>query len=236
MARLIFDIETIGEDFDSLDETTKNYLTSWLKKESEDEAQYQKSLEDLKNHLGFSPLTGEVIVIGVLDDEKNSGVVYFQAPGEKIGEFSEAEFKFKQMTEAEMLKNFWEGIKSYNEFVSFNGRSFDVPFLMVRSAVHKIRPSKNLISHRYLDSQKADAIHIDLMDQLSFYGALRKKGSLHLWTRIFNIKSPKTEGITGDDVSRLFKEKKYIEIARYNTLDLKATKALFDYWQTYLKF
>ena len=74
------------------------------------------------------------------------------------------------------------------------------------------------------------------MDQLSFYGARRKKENLHLWARAFGIKSPKSEGITGDDVSRLFKEEKYEDIARYNKSDLIATKELYDYWDKYLRF
>ncbi|PIY95548.1 hypothetical protein COY65_03020, partial [Candidatus Jorgensenbacteria bacterium CG_4_10_14_0_8_um_filter_39_13] len=65
MAKLIFDIETVGEDFDSLDETTRNSLTQWIKKEAENEQEYKQALEDLKNRLGFSPLTGQVVVIGV---------------------------------------------------------------------------------------------------------------------------------------------------------------------------
>ncbi len=32
MSRLIFDIETIGEDFDKLDKTTQDVLTKWIKK------------------------------------------------------------------------------------------------------------------------------------------------------------------------------------------------------------
>ena len=84
MAKLIFDIETIGEDFDSLDETTKKVLTNWIKKESDNEEEYEKSLEDIKNGLGFTPLTGEIVVIGVLDYDKNKGAVYFQAPGVKL--------------------------------------------------------------------------------------------------------------------------------------------------------
>ncbi|HEY4475452.1 MAG TPA: hypothetical protein VJB92_01890, partial [Candidatus Paceibacterota bacterium] len=86
---------------------------------------------------------------------------------------------------------------------------------------------------RYLYQQHADAIHIDLLDQLSFQGAVRRKGSLHLWCRAFGIKSPKSEGITGDDVNLLFKKKKYLEIAKYNAGDLRATKQLFEMWNTY---
>lgn len=236
MPKLIFDIETVGENFDSLDETTQNVLTRWLEKESMDKKDYKIALENLKNDLGFSPLTGEIIAIGVLDADKDKGAVYFQAPGENIQEFEEDNIKFKPMTEKEMLENFWKGAEKYNEFITFNGRAFDAPFLMVRSAIHKIKPSKDLMSNRYLNSQKFEAKHIDLLDQLTFYGAVRKKGNLHLWCRAFEIKSPKGGGITGDDVGRLFKEKKFTDIARYNVGDLRATKELYEYWNEYLRF
>lgn len=236
MSKLIFDIETVGESFDSLDETTQNILTRWLEKESMDKKDYKIALENLKNDLGFSPLTGEIIAIGVLDADKDKGAVYFQSPGENIQEFEENNIKFKSMTEKEMLENFWKGAEKYNEFITFNGRAFDAPFLMIRSAIHKIRPSKDLMSNRYLNSQKFEAKHIDLLDQLTFYGSVRKRGNLHLWSRAFKIKSPKGGGITGDDVGRLFKEKKFIDIAKYNVGDLRATKELYEYWNEYLRF
>ena len=91
------------------------------------------------------------------------------------------------------------------------------------------------MSNRYLNSQVFEAKNIDLLDQLTFYGAVRRKGSLHLWSRAFDIKSPKTGGVTGDDVGPLFKKKKFKEIARYNVGDLQATKELYEYWQNYLK-
>ena len=144
--------------------------------------------------------------------------------------------KLKPMTEKEMLEHFWRGGAEYDTFVSFNGRGFDVPFLMVRSAVHGIRPSKDLMSNRYLESQNYQARHIDLMDQLSFYGAVRRKGSLHLWCHAFGIKSPKAEGITGDDVKRLYDEGRFLDIARYNAGDLTATRELYHHWQKNMAF
>jgi len=236
MPKLIFDIETIGDDFDQLDKSTQDVLTRWIKKDSESEEEYERSLEELKGGMGFSPLTGQIVAIGVLDYEKNHGVVYFQAPGENFKDFTEGNMTFKPMGEKEMLENFWKGAEKYNEFITFNGRGFDAPFLMVRSAVHKIKPTKDLMSNRYLSSQRFGATHIDLFDQLTFYGATRRKGGLHLWCRAFGITSPKAQGVTGDDVAQLFKEKKYKEIARYNTGDLTATKELYDYWKDYIKF
>jgi len=232
--KLIFDIETIGADFDSFDETTQESLTRWIKKESENEDDYQESLKELKQGLGFSPLTGEIVVIGTLDYEKNQGGIYFQAPGENIGDFEEEGIKFKQMTEYEMLEYFWKQIApQYNEFISFNGRCFDGPFMMIRSACNELRPTKNLSESRYFYQQRS-CVHIDLADQLTFQGNLRKKGGLHLWSRLFGIKSPKADGVSGDDVAELFKNKKYLEIARYNAGDLRATRELYEKWEKYL--
>lgn len=233
---LIFDIETVGENFDKLDATTQEVLTRWIKKESSSEEDYEVALDDLKNGLGFSPLTGQIVAIGVLDYALNKGAVYFQAPGQSIAESEEYGFTFKQMTEKEMLENFWNGAQRYQEFISFNGRGFDVPFLMIRSAIHGVRPSKDLMRGRYLYQQLDNAKHIDLLDQLSFYGAVRRKGNLHLWSRAFGIESPKAHGITGDDVGQLFKEGKCLEIAKYNVGDLLATKELYSRYKDYVAF
>jgi DNA polymerase elongation subunit (family B) len=232
MATLIFDIETVGEDFEKMDKITQEMETRWLKKESLSEDEYKQALEELKNGLGFSPLTGQIVAIGILDSEKNEGAVYYQAPGSNIEEIIEDGIKFKPMTEAEMLKKFWQVALKYDEFVSFNGRAFDAPFLMIRSAINKIKPSVNLMPNRYAQNSN----HIDLLDQLSFFGAVRRKGNLHLWSRAFGIKSPKADGITGDDVSRLFKEKKFLDIAKYNVGDLRATRELYLVWKEFIKF
>lgn len=232
---LVFDIETIGENFDELDETTQASLTRWIKKESQNEEEYRALLAEVKEGLGFSPLTGSIVAVGVLDSAQDKGAVYFRAPGASPQPSEYQGCALKAMTEEEMLKEFWRVAEQYREFVSFNGRSFDVPFLMVRSAIHGIRPTKDLMSNRYLDRQKGGALHIDLLDALTFQGAVRRKGNLHLWTRAFGIKSPKEDGVTGDNVGALFREGKFLEIAQYNAGDLKATKELYSRWDKYLR-
>ena len=82
-SKLVIDIETIGEDFEALDKDTQANLTRWIKRDSESDEEYKIALEDLKNGLGFSPLTGEIVAIGLLDYHKNEGAVYYQAPGQK---------------------------------------------------------------------------------------------------------------------------------------------------------
>lgn len=235
MPTLIFDIETVGEDFDAMDAATKESLTHWIEREAKDEDHAESLLADVKNRLGFSPLTGEIVAVGVLDADKNRGAVYFQAPNAALAAVEEDGIKFQPCDEQAILQKFWDIAGTYDQFISFNGRGFDAPFLMIRSAIHGIRPTKNLMSNRYLGSQSFGALHIDLQDQLSFYGAVGKKGSLHLWSRAFGIPSPKASGVTGDDVARLFREGKYLELARYNVGDLRATRALYAKWRDYLK-
>ncbi len=237
MATLVFDIETVGEDFDALDETSQDVLTRWIKKESESGENYAAALADLKSGMGFSPLTGSIVAIGIRDVERQKGAVYFQASpsGQEQG-FEEGDCKFEVMGEPEMLRKFWEVVDKYDTFVTFNGRAFDVPFLMVRSAIHGIRPTKNLLANRYLNYHPSNARHIDLIDQLTFYGAMRKRGSLHLWCRAFGIESPKAQGVDGDDVKALFEHGKSADIARYNARDLKATTALYGRYLDFFQF
>ncbi|MDP2838052.1 MAG: ribonuclease H-like domain-containing protein [Candidatus Moranbacteria bacterium] len=237
MATLVFDIETVGEDFDTLDQTSQDVLTRWIKRESESGEDYTAALADLKAGMGFSPLTGQIVAIGIRDVEREKSAVYFQAS--KDGQeksFEEGDCKFEVMTEQDTLQKFWDVVEKYDTFVTFNGRAFDVPFLMVRSAVHGIRPSKNLLGNRYLNYHPSNARHVDLLDQLTFYGAMRKKGSLHLWCRLFGIESPKAQGVDGDDVKALYESGKSDDIARYNARDLRATAELYQRYVKFLQF
>ena len=220
MSRIIFDIETVGVDFGSLDSSTQQYLLKWAETEEEE--------KKVKESLSFYPLTGEIIAIGMLNPDSNKGAVYFYS-GDMLLPFEEDGVRFECGTEKEILEKFWNSIKTYSQFITFNGRGFDCPFIMIRSAVNKIMPTRDLLPNRY------SSAHIDLLDQLTFYGATRRRFSLDMWCRAFNIKSPKSDGITGYDVKELFNKRQYIDIARYCAGDLKATKELFLIWEQYIK-
>lgn len=227
---LVFDIETVGEAWGALDEATQSALTRWIKREAKSEEEYRVSLADIKQGLGLSPLTGFIVAIGVYDTKKEKGAVYFSAPDERIETFEENGIKYKAMDETGMLEHFWTGAKEYDEFVTYNGRGFDAPFIALRSMVRGVKPTRDLLEGRYLYQQRG-CKHIDLQEQLTFYGAWNKKPSLHLFCRALGIESPKASGTTGDDVAALYAEKKYLAIARYNAGDLRATAALYKRWQ-----
>lgn len=227
MSSLVFDIETSGQNFSELDPISQEYMLKYAEDEEEEAS--------IKDQLSFYPLTGSVVAIGMLNPETDQGMVLMQEKkGIEIPELLEEGITAWSGSEKEMLEKFWELAKKYSRFITYNGRGFDVPFLMIRSAILGVTPSKNLLSNRYLSLQRKEALHIDLCDQLSFYGASRKKFTLHMWTKAFGIASPKEDGVDGEDVTRLFNEGKLEDIARYNVRDIKATAQLYDYWDKYL--
>ncbi len=232
MGTLVFDIETVGERWQSVDEHTKNVLTRWAKKSAKNESEEKVLTEDIKNSLGFSPYTGEIVALGLYDVERTQGVVYFQS-NEKDVEFGEGNFVFRSRTEKEMLEDFWDGVQSYDTFVSYNGRGFDVPFINIRSAKHEIRPTHDLMQGRYLNRQE-EIFHVDLQDQLTYYNAVHRKPSLHIVCRAFGIESPKVEGEEGDDVAKLYEAGRFKKIAKYNARDVVATTELYEKWLQYL--
>lgn len=228
MPRLIFDIETVGVEFDSLDEKAKEFLLFY--------AETSEDKENVKNGLGFSPLTGEVVAIGILNPDTDKGAVYFQSgkKNEKIRQLADEDENVQYipcLSEKEVLEHFWESATHYNQFITFNGHSFDCPFIAIRSAILKIKPTKNLIHNRYW----ADGPHFDLYDRLTNFGAVRFKRSLHMWCQAFGIDSPKAKGVSGDDVAQLYKNKEYLKIAKYCFDDIKATKELYRYWEKYMQ-
>jgi len=222
MSRIIFDIETVGKDFESLDTTIQEYLLRYA--ETDDEK------EEIKDRLSFYPLTAEIVTIGLLEPESQKGFVFFQTTGDPLLPFEEDNILFESGTEKEVIQKFWNTVKRYKHFITFNGRSFDCPFIMIRTAVNMIKPSRDLMPNRYGD------IHIDLLDQLTFFGASRRRFSLDMWCRTFGIKSPKAEGITGYEVKDLFKTGRCLDIARYCVGDLRATRELLSVWENYIRF
>jgi DNA polymerase elongation subunit (family B) len=230
MATLIFDIETLGESWDSFGEATKQALTKWISQSTTNKAEYERELGKVKSQLGFSPLTGSIVALGMYDLERQLGAVYFVGDGS--GEsFMEGEFTYKERTEKELLEDFWEGARSYDIFVTFNGRTFDIPFLLHRSVVHGVQPTVDVLSSRYL-SRQVLPYQVDLLDELTFYGAMRRQ-PLHMYCRAYGIESPKGEE-GGEAVAELVRQKKFRDLATYSAGDVTATVELYEKWKHYL--
>lgn len=221
MTRLVYDIETAGMLFEDLDLERQEYLTKFARTDEERETEIQK--------MNLYPYTAEVACIGMLNVDSIKGEVLISAPvGTENWASKDGHIQFTPCDERGLLEIFWKRIEKYNQLITFNGRSFDGPFLHIRSAILGVKSSRNLLPYRY-DAKE----HCDLLEQLSFYGAMRKF-SLDFICKGFGIDSPKRHGISGLDVARLHREGKYKDIAEYNARDLFATRDLFLRWDEYM--
>jgi DNA polymerase III epsilon subunit-like protein len=222
MSRIVFDIETLGYPIESLDDAQRDYLLRFAKTDEE--------IQDAVNKLNLYPTTAHIIAIGMYNPDTDRGKILFQSD-ERVDAHSEDEsVHFVSGTEQELLQQFWADVARYDQFITFNGRSFDCPFLLLRSAILNIKPSRNLMPYRY-----DPAVHCDLLEQFTFYGAFRKF-SLDFYCKAFGIESPKSHGITGLDLRGLFEQKRYKEIAEYCFGDVKATAELYRRWEYNLSF
>lgn len=221
MNTIVFDIETIPVDYSALDERVQAYLVKF--------SETEEDRDKVKRQMALWAPTNMIVAIGVLSVRSQKGAVYFQDNGSGTGSYEKNGIVYRAGGEADILKKFWNVMHSADRFVTFNGRGFDCPVLMLRSAMLSVEPSKNLMPYRYATDR-----HIDLLEQLTYYGATRKF-DLDTYCKAFGIPSPKSE-TTGHDVKPLFESGKYRAIAEYCAGDLFATRQLYLRWHDYLRF
>ncbi len=229
MRQIVFDIETCSFPLETLSESQREYLLRYAEKEKDEEVKDQK-VDDAIRYLSLYPFTAKVIAIGIYDIEKEKSFVYYESKKEEEWISESKKIHYKGLTESEMLKSFWRIIKVSDRVITFNGRNFDVPFLMMRSALNKIKPSKNLMTNRFDTS-----LHIDLLEQFTFYGITRKF-NLDFYCHAFGIESPKSKGISGMEVKTLYEAGRIKDIAVYCGHDIEATNKLYEIWKEYLHF
>lgn len=216
MKTVVLDIETVSFPWLELDPMQRERLT-----------RYAEDHEDfLKRKAGgsFSPYTGKIVVIAMLNPETGNGVVWYEAAERREAKSADGLFDFVGCSEKEMLSDFWVALSKFDRFVSFNGRAFDGPFLSVRSAIHALSPSKNLSGYRYSVES-----HVDLLEVLTFHGTVSRDQapSLHSACVAFGIPSPKSEEMHGYAVGDAYREGRLGEIADYCRKDVEATAALY---------
>jgi len=139
--------------------------------------------------------------------------------------------------EKALIKNFLDFINKKNpKLVSFNGRSFDMPMLLVRAMKYSLTvPAYFETNNTELNKTKwdnyryrfSDRFHVDLCDHISEFGAVRGM-KLDLLCTMMGI--PGKFDISGDQVYKLFFDGQIDTIKEYCQSDVLNT-----YW-LYLKY
>lgn len=218
MKKLVIDIETVGTPWEEHDPYVREYLIRGL---NEAEA------EEEKRRGGLSPFTGRIIAIGVIRIDDGRSCALYEVPGqedvrsERIGSRT-----YVSGTEKQILEKFWDWFEPDARFITFNGRQFDGPFLMLRSAIHGIIPQRDLVGYRY-------QLHpnCDLREALNFYGATfgrQMRFNLDLACKSFGVATSKGEGLDGRSVESWYRAGRHREIADYCLEDVRATAELYE--------
>ncbi|HXI72171.1 MAG TPA: 3'-5' exonuclease [Verrucomicrobiae bacterium] len=232
MATLVFDIETSAQPIENFDEAQQEYLFREADKLADPAAKATKR-EEITRFMSLWPFTSQVVCIAMLNAETQRGQSLFVADDFEEEAEENALVKFIPCAdETELLAQFWEVAKKYDSVVTFNGRGFDVPFIYLRSAVLNVPISKkNWLGYRY-----AVEPHCDLAEQFTFYsvggqGGAARRFNLDFYCKAFGIESPKSAGVTGNDVKELMDAGKFREIAEYCLRDVRATVELYKIWK-----
>jgi hypothetical protein len=222
MSTLVFDIEVAGMHWEEVDEITRGYL---LAREPDPARR-----DAVPERTALYPGLGKVIAIALWSVEEDRGLLLLEGEREPQGERAWEKVhdsKIFHGSEADILESFWSKVARspargrLPKLVSYNGRGYDGPVLMIRSAQHGLRPSRNLLPNRYDTGQ-----HCDLMEILSFFGATRERFSLDYWCRRFDVESPKGS-IDGSQIARAYREGRIEDIGEYCLRDVRATAALY---------
>jgi hypothetical protein len=224
---IVLDIETVGFELENLAESQQEFLLRYAEKEH-DPILREEKMGETERYLSLYPFTAQILSIGMLNTETGGSFVLFNSDKADEWEAKEKKIKYKGESEQEILKLFWLLISKTDKVITFNGRNFDIPFLMLRSAMLAVKPSINLIHNRYNITH-----HIDLLDQFTFYG-ISRKFNLDFYCHAFGITSPKSKGISGMEIKEMYKAGKIKDIAVYCGEDIKATYELYKIWNEYL--
>jgi predicted PolB exonuclease-like 3'-5' exonuclease len=217
MKKLVIDIETVGVPWEEHDPYVREYL---IKGMSEAEA------EEEKRRGALSPFTGRIVAIGVVNAETGRSCAMYEVPGQtEVLTRRDGNRTMISGTERQILEKFWDYLDREDRFISFNGRQFDGPFLMIRSAIHGITPKRDLIGNRYRFHPNCD-----LREVLNFNGTINPRQmrfNLDLACKAFGIVSSKTEGMDGRAVETLYRAGRHEDIAVYCLEDVRATCELY---------
>ncbi|MEN3185960.1 MAG: ribonuclease H-like domain-containing protein [Atribacterota bacterium] len=202
----------------------------------------EKTDEEVERGLSFNPFLAHVIALAlvhVADDHIEEGVVYYLSKEEdkawveeKTVGGEEIEIHYHPVPcvkiprdvadgERMILEGFNLEIQESERLVTYNGRSFDLPFLRLRSMLYNLPVRKELELSRY---GRGGDFHLDLVEFL--FAREGERLSLDFVARRFGIEIGKGT-MDGSKVHEVFLRGGYREIARYNCNDALMTALLY---------
>lgn len=212
---MVFDIETVGKKFEDLDEVEQDYLINNLEKGEVDK-------EVAKKKTGLYSIFGMVCAIGAYNPNTKKGIVLLLGDNELKPEKENYTYKIFK-TEKDLLIGFWEIAKEYELFVTYNGDTFDFPYLQIRSGINRVKVPFEI-------KKWGGDKFVDLQNKIRQSHGFK----LEMLCKAFGIDNPKEAGVHGGDVNDLFENKDFQKIADYVARDAFSTSELYLIWDEYM--
>jgi predicted PolB exonuclease-like 3'-5' exonuclease len=189
MKILYFDIETVPTD-------------QSLKEHGLLEAQIQIDEAEIIKKLSLSAATAKIICLGYAIEPSLTHAV----------DVLEGE-------ETDIIKNFWKLAADCNLFVGHNILDFDLRFIVQRSVIHQIKPSRDIPFSRFRNAPVYDTMH-----EWSKWG--REHTSLDSLAKALGIPSPK-ENLDGSKVYPYYRAGRLGEIIAYCKRDVDSVRQIY---------
>lgn len=215
---LVFDIETVpGLDPSDVPDSVAKAIAKATERNDGDEGKA----------MSLSPYFGKVVSLAFVEGEQDGAatVLVVPPPGREHDTYPE---HIKPMTEADLLRSFWHLADAAELVVSFNGRGFDVPFLVTRSLMLGVPARVDLLSSPY-----SLRPHLDLYRLLGHGRGGLGSTSLDVICWALGVPSPKGE-MDGSMVAPTYARGDIESIATYNAADVHATAAVYRHLREHL--
>ena len=207
MIKLFLDIETLPGDESLRDDIAaeikpRSRITKTETLKRWEEEQKPARVEEEYRKTSLEGLQGKILCIGYLREDGHD-----ETEGVISGD------------ERDILTGFWELAGDVDLFVGFNILDFDLKFIIQRSIINGVRPSRTISFARY----RSEPVY-DVMWEWEHWG--NKRIGLDRLAQALGIISPK-DGIDGSKVYDYYKEGKTQEIYDYCLRDVRATREIY---------
>lgn len=146
---------------------------------------------------GLEPMDSRIVCVSIIDLQTDEVKTFIDADEKKV------------------LTEFWERVKGSIELIGFNSDGFDMPFIIKRSLINKVKTNPDVKSTDIRKSVNG------------FWFSYNKfgKGTLMDWAKVLGIP---VESEAGNAVPLLFAENKLDEIEKHCVEDVMITKKLLE--------
>jgi hypothetical protein len=225
---IIFDIETYGDDLPAgylAYKTASIKAPSNYKKEDAIQQYIEKAKEKLQTGMALEPMTGKIILIGLLSDRSMPEPEWVKVQIE-ADEVWVRTIGLNGLSENEIINEvfrIWTDVcdnSSDFRIVGYNSKKFDLPFILGRTLIKGITVPERLPLRELLN--RWGKMHIDIAEVINPYNDYT---SLREWS--YRMGDTDEIGESGADCLKMF------EAGEYDNIKLKCTR---DLLQTFLVY